>query len=126
MNNQTIYLIGLIFSGALVFLSGRENYMDYCAKKYGELVIAEVHKEPICSRSMNKMNVKYQNSIGIVHIGKSKCHDGFYKVGDKINILYYKENNYFIMPYRPINRRIVVTCVGLLIPLYCLYKLIKP
>lgn len=72
------------------------------------------------------MDIKYQDKIGTVHIAKNDCHNGLHKIGDEVNVIYHKGMNHYVMPYLPVNRIIIVNFLVLLVPLGCLYKLIRP
>ena len=104
MNDHQIYKIGFFLSFIFFLFLTEENYTDVLTKKSGKLVTVEIYSQPICGRSMNKMDVKYLNEIGFVDVSKNKCINGYYKVGELVDVIYHTGINHFVMPYLPINR----------------------
>lgn len=124
MFNRLIYFIG--FMASLFFAT---NYLINSvqineALKYGIDTEAEIIELPVCNAKSSvyvKLNRKKYNLI----LGKNQCIEGGYRIGDRIPVIYYSKLDKVVSNGTNGQFGILVAMIFFLLPLFCLYKLIK-
>lgn len=117
-----------LFLGATLFAIKffEQAYRDYSIKQSGTQGIATIESRPDCGRSNSTVDVRYMNKIYLLRIGKNDCIKGEYSIGDKVPVIYSDVYDYMITPGRQVAFLFYMSIVLWVLPLYCLYKLIKP
>lgn len=124
--NRVVYLIAFIAFTYFALNFFRTSHQGKVINANGVPVVVEVLGMPNCGRSSNTMDVKYEQKVYNVSIGKNDCIEGRYKNGNKIEILYGIEYDKMQLPSERSDLLYWMSIIFFIIPLYCLLQVIKP
>ena len=91
----------------------------------GIKVNTHVVKLPKCGRSSGTMNILYKDKRYDIKIGKNDCIQGKYSIGDQVEALYSQNYDKLQLTTEKVNVIYVLSLLFFLVPLFCLFKLIK-
>lgn len=117
-----ILFIGFTFFSLQFFNSALVNYR---VSQYGVEHFAEVIEIPNCGRSSNSMYVKFKNKKYLTEIGKNKCIQGEYQIGQNVKIIYSKDYDKIVMSGTTTNVSLYLSIAFFILPIASLYYLLK-
>lgn len=124
--NKVLYLIAFIAFTYFALNFFENSYTAKMISENGILRIGEIASIPNCGSSTNTMDVKLNQNIYNVNIEKNKCIQGFYRIGDRIEVMYSEEYDKAQLPTEPSTLSYWTSIIFFLLPLYFLFQIIKP
>ena len=91
----------------------------------GIKVETRVVQLPTCGRGNGNMNIVYKDKFYNIKIGKNDCIQGKYRIGDEVEALYSISYDKIQLATEKVNFNYVVSILFFLVPLFCLFKLLK-
>lgn len=124
MINRIFYFLGFIlslfFATKFVIDSIKTNEVI----KYGISTTAEIIEMPVCNAKSTVM-VLYNNKKYKLILGKNECIQNGYRITDEIPVIYYDKMDKLVSKGTSGELGIYFGIAFYLLPLFCLYQLIK-
>lgn len=122
---KAIYLIVFIITAFYFSFNLKSSLIDHKVMSSGEQVVAVISSKPRCSKSLSVMHVRLNSKEYLLHIGMKSCYEREYIVGNQVEVFYDETYDVVLMPYYNSIFNLLLSIVGLMIPIWCLYKFIK-
>ena len=122
--NRILYMILFVLFSyiALIYFDGQREKM--AIQKFGSIRAAMITDRPNCGRSASSVMVLLDNRTYDVEIGINKCIQGYYRIGDKVEVMYHPSFNRVILPTKNVKFGYIISILFFIVPLYLLGKLI--
>lgn len=99
---------------------------NYRIKKSGEERVCVVLDRGDCGKGGGTLKVSINQKEYKLSIGQNDCIEGYYKIGSEVKVLYDYDYDYIILPEDKAELGLYLSLIFFLLPIFCLYKLIKP
>ena len=91
----------------------------------GKEKVAIINSIPKCGKSSNTVEVLLFGKNYEIRIGKNKCFDGFYQLGDPVNVIYSDIYDGAINANANVKIGYWMSICFFIMPIYFLYKIIR-